>query len=512
MNQRYLTTPIYYASGEPHLGHAYTTVLTDFLARYYRQTGSNVLFLTGTDEHGQKMQDAATEKSIEPIELADQMVEKFKIAWNDLNISYDRFIRTTETDHIAVVTTILEDLWEKNQIYKDIYSGWYCKHEERYWTDSDVGPDKVCPDCKRTVGYVEEENYFFRMSNYQKQLIQHIKNNPQWIVPETRKNEILGFLAHPLKDLSISRPKSRLKWGITLPFDNDHVCYVWIDALINYVTGSGSFELDKEKGQLSFTTAQKSWWPADLHIIGKDILTTHAVYWPTILMAAGLELPKQILSHGWWIMGDTKMSKSIGNVVDPLTLRDHFGTDGIRWYLLRDMPTGDDATYNFKRFSTRYEELANVFGNLASRVTSMIVRYRNGVVPKVGGSGLDTEIQSTLEAVTRDMGNFRIHNALGATMDLARTANGYIDIQEPWAQAKKTELQNELDDTLATLFRTLTVLNALFFPIIPEKMTDLAMALGLDGVPTIEEAMSISPGGHKVSKVDPLFPKINLDA
>ena len=295
MNRRYFTTPIYYASGEPHLGHAYTTVLTDFLARYHRQTGAEVLFLTGTDEHGQKMQETAAKLGIEPVELADQMAQRFEAAWKDLNISHDRFIRTTEAEHVGVVTTILQRLWDKGQIYEDLYSGWYCVPDERYWTEKEVGPGRLCPDCKRPVNFVEEKNYFFRMSEYQQRLIQHIEDHPQWIVPETRRNEILGFLAQPLQDLSISRPKSRLQWGITLPFDDEHVCYVWVDALINYVTASGVLDPEGGSDQPGFTNPGNSWWPADMHLIGKDILTTHSVYWPTLLMAADLDLPNQIL-------------------------------------------------------------------------------------------------------------------------------------------------------------------------------------------------------------------------
>ena len=512
MNRRYLTTPIYYASGEPHLGHAYTTVLTDFLARYYRQTGAEVLFLTGTDEHGQKMQETASKLGIEPIELADQMAQRFEAAWKDLNISHDRFIRTTEAEHVGVVTTILQRLWDKGQIYEDMYSGWYCVHDERYWTDKDVGPDHLCPDCKRSVNHVEEKNYFFRMSEYQQRLVQHIEDHPQWIVPESRRNEVLGFLAQPLNDLSISRPKSRLQWGITLPFDDEHVCYVWVDALINYVTASGVLDPEGGADQPGFTDPGDSWWPADMHLIGKDILTTHAVYWPTLLMAADLDIPSRILAHGWWVAGETKMSKSLGNVVDPLALREDFGTDGVRWYLMRDMPTGADASYTPERFLARYEELANVLGNLASRATSMIVKYREGVIPDAPGSQLDEEIRATLDDVATHMEGLRIHDALACAMDLARTANVYVDTREPWAQSKDPALAGDLDETLATLARALTVLTALFLPVTPEKMTNLAKLLGLDRVPSLEEAVSIILTGRTVSKGIPLFPKPERDA
>ena len=507
MNRRYLTTPIYYATGDPHLGHAYTTVLTDALARYYRQTGAEVRFLTGTDEHGQKMQEAAAKKGMTPIELADQMAESFEAAWRDLNISFDRFIRTTEPEHIGVVTTILERLWAKGQIYDDVYSGWYCVPEERYWTERDVGTERLCPDCKRPVEFVEEKNYFFRMSDYQERLIRHIKEHPDWIVPATRRNEILGFLKQPLQDLSISRPKARLSWGVTLPFDPDHVCYVWVDALINYVTASGLLDPDGGPEQQGFMDSGDSWWPASLHVMGKDIITTHSVYWPTLLMAADLPLPQQILAHGWWVMDEAKMAKSVGNVVDPLELREDYGTDGVRWYLLRDMPTGSDASYTPERFQARYDELANVFGNLASRTISMIDKYRAGIVPEVAGVGLEDEIASTLSAVSEHMDALRVHDAMAAAMELARTANGYVDRREPWAQAKDASRSEDLDETLASLARVLAVLTALFLPVTPEKMADLARQLGLESVPTFQQARSLSLGGRRVEKGAPLFPR-----
>ena len=509
MNRRYLTTPIYYATGDPHLGHAYTTVLADTLARYYRQTGAEVRFLTGTDEHGQKMQEAAAKRDMTPIELADQMAESFEAAWKDLNISFDRFIRTSEPEHIGVVSTVLERLWAKGQIYDDVYSGWYCVQEERYWTEREVGAEHLCPDCKRPVEFVEEKNYFFRMSDYQERLIQHIEDHPGWIVPGTRRNEILGFLKQPLQDLSISRPKSRLAWGVTLPFDPDHVCYVWVDALINYVTASGLLDPDSGPDQPGFTDQGNSWWPASLHIMGKDIITTHAVYWPTLLMAADLPLPKQILAHGWWIMEDEKMAKSVGNVVDPLALREDYGTDGVRWYLLRDMPTGSDASYTPERFHARYDELANVLGNLASRAISMIVKYRDGIIPEAAGDGLEADIASTLSAVTGHMDALRVHDAMATSMDLARTANGYVDRREPWSQAKDPSGAEDLDETLASLARVLAVLTALFLPVTPQKMTDLAGRLGLKSVPTLDQARSISLGGLRVEKGAPLFPRVD---
>ncbi len=504
--RRYLTTPIYYPSGEPHIGHAYTTILADVLARFWRQDGCEVLFLTGTDEHGAKMQEAAEQRGMEPIELCDLMAKRFQAAWERLEISHDRFIRTTEQEHREVVLAFLTRLWERGGIYEGTYSGWYCIHEERYWTEKDLGEDATCPDCGRPVKHLEEKNYFFRMSAYQDELIRHIEENPHWIVPEIRRNEILGFLRKPLGDLSISRPKSRVSWGIPLPFDDDHVAYVWVDALINYFTASGAIDPAAAPEAQGFDDVSDTWWPADLHVIGKDILTTHAVYWPTLLMAVGLPVPRQLLSHGWWVVGDAKMSKSLGNVVDPLALRDDFGTDAVRWYLLREMPTGGDASYTPERFLARYDELANVLGNLASRVVSMIVKYRDGVVPDAAADGLDAAIDETLSSARAAMSAYKVHEALAVSMDLARTANGYVEERQPWAQVKQSP--DDLDHTLASLARALTALCALFEPVAPAKMAELATRLGLQKVPTLDEAITLRSAGLEVSKGEPLFPRI----
>ncbi len=507
-DRRYLTTPIYYASGEPHIGHAYTTILADALARFERQAGREVRFLTGTDEHGPKIEEEAARRGLTPQELCDEMAARFREAWEMLEIRFDRFIRTTEDEHKAVVRAFVQRLHDRGHIYAGTYRGWYCVHEERYWTTKDLGPDQSCPDCGRPVREIEEENWFFRMSAFQDELIRHIRAHPDWIRPEVRRNEVLGFLEKPLADLSISRPRSRVAWGIPLPFDDDHVTYVWVDALINYLTGSGAIDPALGAAAPGFDDPSGSWWPADLHIIGKDILTTHAVYWPTLLLGAGLPLPKQILAHGWWVVGEAKMSKSFGNVIDPLELRETFGTDAVRWYLLREMPTGADASYTPERFLIRYGELANIWGNLAQRALSMIERYRDGIVPDGDPGQLDTAIDDTLAGVRTSLASLRLHEALGQVMELARTANGYVEEREPWAQAKDPARSGALDDTLATLARVLTVLTALFHPVCPERSTALAHRLGLSAVPTIAEARTDRPAGRRVERGDPLFPRI----
>jgi len=506
-SRRYLTTPIYYANGEPHIGHAYTTFLADTLARYYRQTGKPVLFLTGTDEHGQKIQEEAAKRGVPPQELCDEMAARFAEAWSELGIAYDRFIRTTEVEHKAVVRAFLTRLRERDLIYDATYRGWYCVPEERYWTEKDLSPERSCPSCARPLREIEEKNYFFRMSRFRDDLIAHIAANPDWILPESRRNEILGFLQNPLEDLSISRPRSRVHWGIPLPFDEDHVVYVWVDALINYLTASGAIDPSQPVGRQGFEDSSSSWWPADLHLIGKDILTTHAVYWPTLLMGAGLPLPRQILAHGWWIVGKDKMSKSLGNVVDPLELREEFGADALRWYLLREMPLGSDASYTQERFLARYDELANVLGNLASRSVSMVIRYRDGVVPESTQNPLAPKLDAAVAAFRSAMEELRPHEAFGIAMDLAREVNGFIEETAPWTLAKDESRARELDEVLATLIHALSLLSALFFPVMPTKMETLAKMLGLPTVPNIQEARGILPENLRVEASVPLFPR-----
>jgi methionyl-tRNA synthetase len=346
MSKFYVTTPLYYVNDEPHIGHAYTTILADVLARYHRILGDDVFFLTGTDEHGQKVQEAAKRRELEPQAHVDEYVERFKSLWDKLHIQNDDFIRTTQSRHTDRVKELLTSLYERGEIYKAEYEGLYSVSEERFITEKEQEEGNF-----REIKKLKERNYFFKMSNYQDALIKHIDKNPNFIKPETRKNEILGFLRRDLNDLCISRPKSRLSWGIEIPFDTDYVTYVWFDALMNYITAIG-WGSDDEKFNF--------WWPANYHLIGKDILTTHAVYWSTMLLAAGIPLPKTILAHGWWLSDDTKMSKSLGNVVKPLDLIDEFGVDPVRYFLMRDMVLGSDANFYMDAFIKRYnDDLAN---------------------------------------------------------------------------------------------------------------------------------------------------------
>ena len=508
MDRFYLTTPIYYASGAPHVGHAYTTVLADVLARYRRRIGEDVLFLTGTDEHGQKIQEAAAAQEMTPRELCDLMAGRFHAAWNDLRISHDRFIRTTEPDHGAVVCAILERLRENGLVYEGEYAGWYSVSQERYFTEKEVGPDRVDPVAGRPVERIREKNYFFRMSRFQDRLRRHVEENPEWIVPASRRNEVLGFLSQPLEDLSISRPRSRIHWGIPIPWDSAQVTYVWVDALINYVTASGAVDANAPPGERGFGNAPlPSRWPADLHIVGKDILTTHAVYWPALLMGADLPLPRKILAHGWWVVGDTKMSKSLGNVVDPLGLRERFGADAVRWYLMREMPTGQDASYAPERFLARYDELSNILGNLVHRVVSMVKRYRDGTVPDAAAAGLDAETATALAAYRSGLESYRLHEGFAAAMELARAGNGFVESREPWALAKTPSRSDELDETLASLVRLLAVLACLFDPVVPAKSAELARRLGLTDVPRFSELDDMKTAGLRVAAGPPLFPR-----
>src|SRR3990172_6321215 len=360
----YITTPIYYVNDVPHIGHAYTTIAADTLARYHRLLGHPVFFLTGTDEHGQKVEKAAQERGLTPKEHADRMTRNFERLWTKLEISNDAFIRTTDKEHIAVVQELLLRLYDKGEIERRTYEGWYCTPDERFWTEKELADGK-CPDCGRPVDRITEDNYFFLMSRYQERLIRQIEDNPNYIRPESRRNEVLGFLrSQTLGDLCISRPKARLSWGIELPFDKDFVTYVWFDALVNYFSATRYLSPPAD-GSIDPAVREKYWWPADHHLVGKDILTTHSVYWSTMLMALGLPLPGNIFAHGWWTRDGRKMSKSLGNVVDPNEVVDSYGADAFRYFVLREVPFGLDGDFSEASFVTRVNtELANDLGSL----------------------------------------------------------------------------------------------------------------------------------------------------
>ena len=493
----YITTPIYYVNDKPHIGHAYTTILADVLSRYHRAEGNDVFFLTGLDEHGQKVQQAAAERGVKPKVHCDEMAPRFLELWEKLHISNDDFIRTTEDRHVKVVQDILQIVYNNGDIYKDEYEGLYSVSEERFITEKEAESGEF-----RDIKKLKEKNFFFKMSKYQQTLIDHINNNPNFIQPEHRKNEILGFLRQPLSDLCISRPKSRLNWGIDLPFDNNYVTYVWFDALINYVTATG-FGVNDESYQ--------KWWPAEYHLIGKDILTAHAVYWPTMLMSAEMPLPKSIFAHGWWLSGESKMSKTLGNVVNPLDLIEEYGVDPVRYYLMREMVLGQDASFTMESFIKRYNsDLANDFGNLLSRITKLIEKNFDSVVPDPGKSTTaDNEIKVSAEKVITSIHTLitemKVHEAIEETLQFIRGVNKYMEHQAPWKLVKNdTEAAGRVLYTAAEALRIGTLLLG---PVMPHRTE---IVLETFDVQTSELSWGGLKAGTRLKQHPPLFPRIDM--
>ena len=501
-NKYFLTTPIYYVNDKPHIGHAYTTILADVLARYHRTVGDDVFFLTGLDEHGLKVQQAADEKGISPQQHCDEMAPRFTNLWKKLHIKHDDFIRTTEKRHERVVQDILKIVHEKGDIYFDEYTGEYCVGCERFYTEKEL-VDGKCPQHNKPLETITEKNYFFKMGKYQQQLIKYINDNPDFIQPKHRRNEILGFLRQPLDDLCISRPKSRLNWGIELPFDKDYVTYVWFDALINYVTAPGYNSDDK-----SF----KKWWPA-VHLIGKDILMTHAVYWPTMLFSAGIQQPKTIFAHGWWLSGESKMSKSLGNVVNPLDLIDKYGVDPLRYYLMREMVLGQDASFTIESFIKRYNsDLANDFGNLFSRVSTLIAKNFDNVIPEPGAlTDEETKVQKNAESVIMSVNQLiekmRINEAIEEILQFVRSINRYMEQQAPWKLVKTDK--TAAGRVLYTAADALRVSAMLLRPIMPNRTEIILDTLDASGT---ELKWGILKSGTVIKKHLPLFPRIKVEA
>ncbi len=508
----YITTPIYYVNDVPHIGHAYTTVAADVLARYWRLSGRDVFFLTGLDEHGQKVQQAAAKAGIDPQAHCDKLAPQFQALWKRLNISNDAFIRTTDAPHKFIVQRYLEELYAKQLIYKDDYTGWYCTFDERFWTEKDV-ENGLCPDCKRPVERISEHNYFFKMGQYQDRLIDHIREHPNFIRPESRRNEVLGFLTtQKLGDLSISRPKSRLSWGIELPFDTDYVTYVWFDALVNYVSALE---------YLRPTPSREQYWPASVHLVGKDILTTHAVYWSTMLMALDLPLPNSIFAHGWWTVDGEKMSKSRGNVVDPNKMVDEFGADAFRYFLFREVPFGQDGDFSQSAMVTNINsDLANGIGNLLSRTLTMIERFAGGTIPAVGTPALP-ELEGLIAATATglperiDQGYraLAFRENLQAIWELIGLCDEYIDKAAPWQLAKNPENHPRLNTVLNTASRALRLLSVLIYPYMPQTAAQLTRQLGLSfdfskPVPQAAYNWATPLAETKICKGPSLFPRI----
>lgn len=498
----YITTPIYYVNAEPHLGHAYSTVIADIFARYHRLFGDETFFLTGTDEHGQKVTEAARDAGHTPQEHCDLMVQRFQAVWDKLAISHDDFIRTTEKRHRTLVQEILQKLWEIEEIYEDEYEGWYCVPEERFWTEKDL-LEGNCPSCGREVRRLTEKNYFFRMGKYQDWLIGYIREHPRFILPESRRNEILGFLSNPLGDLCISRPVERLSWGIPLPFDENFVTYVWFDALLNYISSPVSKKTD--------------WWPASVHLIGKDILTTHAVYWPTMLKAAGLDLPETIFATGWWLFEKAKMSKSVGNVVDPLSMVDKYGIDAFRFFLSREMSLGMDASFSETALVSRHNsELANDLGNLFSRLLKLVHTFCDGKIPEANPiygdfPQLSGTAISDLRVKVRDLiGDLRLNAALDEVMAFIREINRTIEAAKPW-KTGKTNPQGT-GSFLRLALEALANAACLFHPVMPVKMGEILSTLGIESTntPCLTENLVLD-AGQALPKKASLFPRITLE-
>ncbi|MBI4114985.1 MAG: methionine--tRNA ligase [Candidatus Omnitrophica bacterium] len=467
----YITTPLYYVNAKPHIGHAYTNILCDTFARYHRFRGEEVFFLTGTDEHGTKIEKAAREQNKEPRQYADEMAPHFKDLWKLLGIEYDYFIRTTDEGHKKAVGNILRDLEARGEIYKASYKGWYCTPCESFWTKLQLVEGK-CPDCKRDVQELSEDNYFFKMSKYQKWLIDYIKSHPDFIKPEIRKNEILGFLREPLEDLCITRPRSRLAWGIDYPTSKEHIVYVWFDALINYVSAVGYTTEDKRF---------KTYWPADVHMVGKDILRQHAVYWPCMLKACGIEMPKTVIAHGWWTMSGAKVSKSRGNIVDPVELCKKYSVDAFRYFLLHEVTVGLDGAFSEDLLAERYTtDLANDLGNLWFRLVSMLDKYFGGKIPDHSAKAFPKEsIQDLLKKVTDAMSQYDPRTALTAIFEVVTLLNQKIEEKKPWVLAKDASKKGELGDTLAFLAEWIAHIAVLLLFLTPVTAKEILKRLGL---------------------------------
>ena len=507
----YITTPIYYPSAKLHIGHAYCTTIADSVARFHRLADEEVFFLTGSDEHGQKIQQKAEEQGITPIEYVNPIVAGFQNLWKLLNISNDDFIRTTEKRHEKVVQEVFRRIYAKGDIYKGAYTGLYCTPCESYWTEHQLDENGCCPDCHRPVQEVSEEAYFFKISKYADRLLKYIEENPDFIQPVSRRNEMINFINQGMEDLCISR--TSFDWGIPVPIDDKHVIYVWFDALTNYLTPIGYLD-DPEKFQ--------KFWPANIHLVGKEIVRFHSIIWPCILMALDLPLPKQVFGHGWLVVDGTKMSKSIGNVVDPIGLIEEFGADAIRYFLLREINLGQDGNFSRDALIQRINsDLANDLGNLLHRTLNMVGKFQQGVVlAPEGRSEIDASLiedaMSTVKTFADDMNNMKISHAIKAVWAFISRANKYIDETAPWALAKDESKKQELANTMYNLVEALRVISGLIYPYMPTTAGKLWQQLNLPG--TIEELRLADIekwGGTQVNmhigQAQQLFPRIEVE-
>ena len=503
----YLTTPIYYPSANFHIGHCYTTIIADAIARYKRLNGYDVFFLTGTDEHGQKIEKKAIEAGVSPKEYVDKIVDNAKDLWKSLDISYDKFIRTTDSEHVACVQKIFEKLYQQGDIYKGEYKGLYCTPCESFWTETQL-KDGKCPDCGRDVHEVKEEAYFFKLSKYQDRLVDYIESHPEFIQPASRKNEMINnFIKPGLEDLCVSR--TSFKWGIPVTFDDKHIVYVWIDALSNYISALGYLSQDDSKF--------KRYWPADLHIVGKEIVRFHTIIWPIMLMALGLELPKKVFGHGWLVIDGGKISKSSGNYQDPREYIAMYGIDAVRYFVLREVPFGNDGNFSVDAMVTRANaDLANVLGNLVNRTIGMINKYFDGVVTNTRcNEELDTDLikvaLSLRDKVDKDMDKLEVSSALEHIFDLFRACNKYIDETMPWILAKEENKKDRLATVLYNLVESIRIGTVFLSPFIPSASERIFKQLNTD----INDMFSVNEfggyvSGTKVGIADPIFQRIEV--
>jgi methionyl-tRNA synthetase len=500
----YVTTPIYYVNGEPHLGHAYTTIAADVLARHMRQRGEDVFFLTGTDEHGEPVTQAAEKLGITPRELGDRNAGRFKELAATLNVTNDFFIRTTDPEHAEVVAEVVRRIYDNGHVYEGTYEGWYCPRCADFKTESELEDGNRCPIHQIVLEREREDNWFFRLSSFQEPLERLYAERPDFVIPRNRYNEALSFIKRGLQDLSLSR--ARLKWGVPVPWDESQVIYVWIDALLNYYS---ALSYAREGEDLT-----DRFWPATVHLIGKDILKFHAVIWPAMLMAADIEVPRRVGIHGFLLLGEHKMSKSLGNVIEPFQVAELYGPDALRFYVLREVSFGSDGEVSPEAFETRYTtELANEYGNLASRTLAMIERYRDGVVPTGGATAaLAADFEGLAEAVCERIEALELTAALDEIWRRIKLLNRYVQEEEPWKLSKDEDQADRLDEVLYTLAEGLRVVSVLLHPFMPESAERLLTALGREDLSLELARFGAVSGGATVGDLGQLFPRIEAEA